>query len=285
MSGPSTKILDHIPHLTPPGTLQESVEAFRKLGFTVIPGGTHAGGATANALVVFADGTYLELIHFVHPPRPDDPNPWARKQSGWIDYAFLGTGGEPSIADAINKRADKEASGVRYEESKGGRRREDGKVLEWVIGSTEESLRGTLPFFCGDVTPREWRVPLEPRSNTEHANTALGVSYLKLLITSDTFENSKTQLITVLGAQPTTSTTTEAAWDLEEQPSHLGIHKSTPQLILSAAQDDEERAYVQEHGPGIYEVGFLVSDATKAGSAKTPFGRAVWQTSRRVAGN
>lgn len=30
----STKILDHIPHLTPPGTLAESVEAFEKLGFT-----------------------------------------------------------------------------------------------------------------------------------------------------------------------------------------------------------------------------------------------------------
>ena len=125
----------------------------------VIPGGTHAGGATANALVVFADGTYLELIHFVRAPAPDDPNPWARKHPGWIDYAFLGTGGEPSIADAINERAGREGSGVHYEESKGGRRREDGKVLEWVISSsTEEGSRGTLPFFCGDVTPREWRV-------------------------------------------------------------------------------------------------------------------------------
>ncbi|KAI0696557.1 glyoxalase-like domain-containing protein [Cerioporus squamosus] len=281
MTGPSTKILDHIPHLTPPGTLQESAEAFRKLGFTVIPGGTHAGGATANALVVFADGTYLELIHFVRPPEPDDPNPWARKQPGWIDYAFLGTGGKPSIADAINARAKREGTGsvVHYEESKGGRRREDGKVLEWVISSTGEELRGALPFFCGDVTPRDWRVPLEPRSNTEHTNTTLGVSYIKLLVASNRFDASKKQLITVLGAQPGTSTNVLASWDLDEQPAHLGVHKAAPQLVLVAAGVVEERAYVQEHGQGIYEVGFLVSDASKAGSARTPFGRAVWQTS------
>ncbi len=49
---------------------------------------------------------------------------------------------------------------MHYAESKGGRRREDGKVLEWVISSTAEGLRGALPFFCGDVTPREWRVSL-----------------------------------------------------------------------------------------------------------------------------
>ncbi|TFK81920.1 hypothetical protein K466DRAFT_590928 [Polyporus arcularius HHB13444] len=286
MPDPSTKILDHIPHLTPPGTLQASADAFRKLGFTVIPGGTHAGGATANALVVFADGTYLELIHFVRPPAPDDPNPWARKQPGWIDYAFLGTGGEPSIADAINARAEKEGTSdtVHYAESKGGRRREDGKVLEWVISSTAEGLRGALPFFCGDVTPREWRVPLEPRSNAEHANTALGVAYIKLLVASDNFDASKKQLSTVLGAQPHTATGTLASWDLEEQPAHIGVHAAAPQLVLAAAQDDEERAYVQEHGPGIYEVGFLVSDVTKAGSARTPFGRVVWQTSGGASG-
>ena len=125
---------------------------------------------------------------------------------------------------------------------------------------------------------RSLQVPLEPRSNTVHANTAVGVSYIKLLVTSDAFKSSLKQLTTVIGTRPDASSPTQASWSLDDQPSHLGIHKSAPELILVTAQDAEERAYIQEHGPGIYEVGFLVSDATKAGSAQTPFGRVVWQT-------
>src|SRR5207249_370550 len=34
----------------------------RALGFTVVPGGVHAGGLTHNALIPFADGRYLELL-------------------------------------------------------------------------------------------------------------------------------------------------------------------------------------------------------------------------------
>ena len=111
--------------------------------------------------MVFEDGTYLELIHFTSPPSDDDPNPWAHKQPGWIDFAFLGNGGKPSIAETINTRADADGSGVRYAaEVRGGRTREDGRVLKWLISAPPEGRRGTLPFFCGDLTPRDWRVRL-----------------------------------------------------------------------------------------------------------------------------
>ena len=51
---------------------------------------------------------------------------------------------------------------MRYlEEVEGGRERPDGKVLKWVITSpAEKDGRGTVPFFCGDITPREWRVSI-----------------------------------------------------------------------------------------------------------------------------
>ena len=66
---PSTRTLDHIVHLTPPGTFRETAEQFRQLGFKfssilrhhidplissirVISGGTHADGLTANSLIV-----------------------------------------------------------------------------------------------------------------------------------------------------------------------------------------------------------------------------------------
>ena len=109
--------------------------------FSVTPGGTHADGQTANALVVFADGTYLELLHFTQrPPSPSSPpartsstkHPWAAKLPGWIDYAFLGNAGSPSIARTINARAAADGSGVQYApEVRGGRTRTDGRVLEW----------------------------------------------------------------------------------------------------------------------------------------------------------
>ena len=35
-SPPSTRTLDHIVHLTPPGTVHETAEQFRQLGFTLV---------------------------------------------------------------------------------------------------------------------------------------------------------------------------------------------------------------------------------------------------------
>lgn len=115
------------------------------------------------------DGAYLELICFTHPashyppgspPRQKrDSNPWAWKEPGWIDYAFLGSS-STSISELINARAIDEGSEIRYDpEVDGGRARNDGKVLKWRISApTRERTRGVAPFFCGDVTPREWRV-------------------------------------------------------------------------------------------------------------------------------
>lgn len=134
--------------------------AHRAWAPSITPGGTHADGHTANALVVFPDGTYLELLHFTIAPPPDSSNPWAHKQPGWIDFAFLGNDGTPSVAATINSRAAADGSGARYApEARGGRTREDGRVLEWLISAPDgDGARGQLPFFCGDLTPRGWRV-------------------------------------------------------------------------------------------------------------------------------
>ncbi|KAJ8699310.1 hypothetical protein PTI98_002437 [Pleurotus ostreatus] len=199
MTSPSTNTLDHIVHLSHPGALDETISRFRELGFkysycilieNVIPGGTHADGLTSNALVVnchpivsprllftqkvqiFEDGTYLELLNFVKPAAsypagsPErakrDSHPWAPKNPGWIDFAFLGTGedkhsgGTGVISEIINARS----KDVRYlGEVAGGRETPAGKILKWLITSpAKQHGRGVLPFFCGDVTPREWRL-------------------------------------------------------------------------------------------------------------------------------
>ncbi|OBZ75973.1 putative ATP-dependent permease [Grifola frondosa] len=263
MTSPSTRILDHIVHLTPPGTLDSTAAHFRALGFTVVPGGTHTDGLTANVLVVLGDGTYLELLAFTHAPEhyptgtPErtkrDAHTWAPKRPGWIDFAFLGNDGAPSVAALINARAEAEGSG-------GG-----------------ESARGALPFFCGDLTPRTWRVPLEPSENAQHANTARGIAHVRLLTGKEEFDALARQLTSVVGAPPLTSTPSEATWELEAQ--HLPGEKTTdasPQLVLSVAESHEEGEYVRARGAGIYEIAARVGKGQDGGVAVTPFGRIVW---------
>ncbi|KAG6902672.1 hypothetical protein C0995_013364 [Termitomyces sp. Mi166 len=284
MSNSSTNTLDHIVHLTPPGSVEETSQQFWELGFTVIPGGTHADGLTANALVVLADGVYLELISFTHPVSyypsgspgrvARESHRWASKSSGWIDFAFLGNGlqtGTNCISNIINDRGKQEGSNVDYNpEVPGGRKRPDGKVLNWVISSPGSGVRGALPFFCGDVTPREWRVPSDPPPNIEHLSTAKGISHILVLTSPETFPSLTQQLTTVIGTPAISSTSREAIWQLE------AVHKKRggPKLILRTARTEGETSFVQEVGTGIFEVAF--STEGKEGNTTSPYGRIAW---------
>ena len=128
------------------------------------------------------DGAYIELLSFTHPEShypPSSPSheerlrqPWANKDYGWVAYAFLGAPSSlsppgnpyPPLSVLLNGRLRDVGSSTRYEaEVTGGRRRtSDGFELKWEITQParwSEKMGGTrLPFFCGDLTPRELRV-------------------------------------------------------------------------------------------------------------------------------
>ena len=138
---------------------------------SVLPGGTHTGGLTYNALVVFADGVYLEVIAFTHdvshypegsPEREDrEKHWWAGKKPGWAEYANLGL--DKSISEQINSRAGEE---LFLPPQAGGRRNRDGVELKWNITIPVPRLgHGVIPFFCGDVTDRALRVCITPHRN------------------------------------------------------------------------------------------------------------------------
>ena len=79
--------LDHI--VIAVADLEQAIADYRKLGFTVYPGGTHHGGASHNALVVFADGSYFELIAYLKPS--PDVRWWKLLSSsgeGFVDFAL-----------------------------------------------------------------------------------------------------------------------------------------------------------------------------------------------------
>jgi len=297
---PSTKILDHIVHLTPPGTIHKTAEQFRELGFNVIAGGTHASGLTANSLVTFPDGPYLELISFTHPEShypPSSPShdarhnhPWANKANGWLAYAFLGAPhATPPLSAIVNARLQAAGSDTRYEsEFSGGRTRPDGVELKWELTTPthweEKKGASRLPFFCGDITPRELRVPTQPESITVHPNAAHGIAHLRVLAPRSTFTAVSAELTAILGEAPIEGPAGAHLWLLgllpgdvtASQPKDLKLH-SRLLLCEPDTSDEAEVRFVESHGAGLFEVGVRVDeDGGKRGLSETPFGRVAW---------
>jgi hypothetical protein len=165
--------LDHLVILV--DDLHQAVTDYTALGFTVTPGGTHADGLTHNALVVFADGTYLELIAFVDPADTRD-NVW-----GWRQFAATGGGlidycaASPDLAKETERL--RERGLVVSTPSDGGRQRPDGTQLRWRSARFDQAHR-VLPFLIEDVTPRALRVPAD---HTTHPNGVTGIRQLNII--------------------------------------------------------------------------------------------------------
>lgn len=162
--------LDHI--VIAVHDLEQTIVDYAALGFHVLRGGDHPGRSTHNALVVFADGSYLELIAW-RSPAPQER--WwqllQRHGEGIVDYALL----PPSTAATVAAAAQQ---GLQLEGPvNGGRLRPDGERLHW---QTARPATADLPFLCGDVTPRRLRVP--EGGARVHPNGALGVSSLAIAV-------------------------------------------------------------------------------------------------------
>ena len=146
--------------------LARAVEDYRALGFTVQMGGRHPGRTSHNALVVFGDGAYLELIAW---PEPGPAERWynvlTAHGEGFMDFALIPEDVPRAIDEARSR-------GLALNGPiEGSRVRPDGRELKWRTG---RQATFDLPFLCGDVTPRELRVP--EGDARRHANGALGVA-------------------------------------------------------------------------------------------------------------
>jgi catechol 2,3-dioxygenase-like lactoylglutathione lyase family enzyme len=153
--------------------LDQVIADYRRLGFSVKAGGEHPGRGSRNALVVFADGAYLELIAFDRPA--PDFRWWQvldRLGPGLVDYALLPRDIDSDVAAAQSR-------GLDFEDPvDGGRARPDGERLVW---KTARSPQSDTPFFCGDVTPRALRVP--EGTARQHPNGATGIGSVVVAVT------------------------------------------------------------------------------------------------------
>lgn len=160
--------------------LAAAKQTFEAEGFTVLYGGAHSSGFTHNALITFADGSYLELI------APTDPGLLEhRPELGPGNYLFLFDSGEgfagyaldtDDLEQVVNRIRER---GLEIGDPQvGGRRRVDGVELRWRTAFLPGS---TAPFFLTDDTPREHRVRREPEITT-HSNGVTGAIRIVLAV-------------------------------------------------------------------------------------------------------
>ncbi len=199
--------LDHV--VIAVNDLAKTVEDYRALGFTVQIGGRHAGRTSHNALIAFADGAYIELIAWSAPgPAERWYNRLVKHGEGLMDFAFIPEDVPRAIAEA-------KARGLALDGPiDGGRVRPDGKELKW---QTARQSTFDLPFLCGDVTPRDLRVPTGDAR--KHANGALGIAKVTVAVLD--LEASLARYQALLGTSAPTLTVGGTA---------IGLTTSSPQL-------------------------------------------------------
>ncbi len=136
-------------------------EAFAQVGLQTHYGGPHAQGGTHMAVIGFENGSYLELVAPVKAG--------SVTESGWSKLMLANAGACAWAVRTKDIQKDVDAlKGAGFPVDgpiPGGRKRPDGKVLEWQTAAVGTAQAGAmLPFMIQDRTPREWRV--QPSAST-----------------------------------------------------------------------------------------------------------------------
>jgi catechol 2,3-dioxygenase-like lactoylglutathione lyase family enzyme len=226
--------IDHIVIVV--SKLDSAIESYTKAGFTVVPGGKHPIG-THNALIAFADDSYIELIAFLNPVTG---HPWhtaLEKGGGIIDFCMR-TADMDAAVEALRKSGAKIA-----DPSPLTRDRPDGYHLSWVLAIPQAPFNGQVPFLIKDVTPREERVP---RQQT-HRNGVTGIQ--RLTIAVDDPGVTSRYYARVLGRPGAPVERPE----LEATGASFQIGPNELQLLASKTEDGPIARWIRERGQCAYE--------------------------------
>lgn len=190
--------------------LDQTIEDFQSLGFHVEPGGFN--GPTKNALIMFSDGCYIELIspksklaglllEFICRTKvfallarvTDSISPrlinWFNGSTGLVDWCLR-------CEDLETIKLALESEGIECTSSKSfQRQRPDGKIAKWKLLAARDR---SLPFFIQDTSQRQLRIPYE--GHCEHANGVTGIS-AALIQSSDERDFAKLESIAGFSAK------------------------------------------------------------------------------------
>ena len=217
--------------------LESAIESYSRAGFTVVRGGKHPIG-THNALIAFADGSYLELIAFLKPGTGHRWQAALEKGSGIVDFCMST---DDLAADVESMRRAGAKVGDPFSLT---RDRPDGYHLSWVLATPEPPFSGQLPFLIKDETPRDERVPRE----RSHANGAIGIPTLAIAVEDPGM--SSRYYARVLG-RPGAPVERR---DLGGAGVSFIIGPNEIQLVASKSEDGPLAQWIRGHGQSPFEV-------------------------------
>jgi catechol 2,3-dioxygenase-like lactoylglutathione lyase family enzyme len=227
--------IDHVAIVV--NDLESAITSYTRAGLTVVRGGKHPIG-THNALIAFADGSYLELIAFL---KPNTGHPWQlalEKGSGVVDFCMAT---DDLAADVESMRRAGARFGNPYPLT---RDRPDGYHLSWVLATPEPPFNGQVPFLIKDETPRDERVPRE----RSHRNGATGIRTLAIAV--DDPGASSCYYARVLGRP---GAPIERA-DLEAVGVSFTIGPNQVQLLASKTEDGPLAHSIRKRGQSPFEL-------------------------------
>ena len=237
--------IDHIVIVT--RDLDAAVVSYRRLGFTVVPGGRHSV-ATHNALIALGDGAYVELIAFLEPDARQAHRWWRPLQQGGglVDFC-AGTNDFAGDVAALRR------AGVEVDEPREQTRtRPDGYLLRWTLASPCDGYRGLVPFLIADETPRRERVP----TATAHANRVTGLGSLTIAVT-DPVDVTR-WYSTALGQ----SGIERRRDDLAAVGHQFSIGPHALELVTPERDDSPVAAFLRQRGPGLYAATLTTTTGT-----------------------
>jgi catechol 2,3-dioxygenase-like lactoylglutathione lyase family enzyme len=242
--------LDHVVILV--ADLDEARADYEALGFHVTVGGRHVGIPTHNALVIFSDGTYLELLAPLdtHSARLST-DPWLlrlEKGEGLLSYA-LRCAPLPSTTP--------EAPGLTWEMLEEGRVRPDGVALRWrdLLPSAGKSLT-PLPLLIEDITSSELRIP--PEEAELHRLPVVGIARLRVVVTD--VQKTARQMEQLLGVLPEATGIPGRA--------HFALRETDPTQVLELVGPDstpQAADHLARLGEGPCEVELAVASDASGG--------------------
>lgn len=259
---PAPSQIDHIVLLLSPSDF-DNVPSWLADNFTIIDGGTHSKGTSHNKLIIFEDGTYLELFSWVDPPPSNVPAHadfpgWADKPLGCIiDWAITGADAHGKFHHVTTQLKDLLSDGenlnIGYDQPiAGGRRRKDGQELRWVTTrprrlNTADGKNDTdlgVPFFCHDISVREARVPYVKNSIDSwpglvtHASGVVGIAGLTIAVPKTRIKAFVKLYEAILGIKAEASLNKAESIDPNTYRFSLSSPAQIRQLNLSSRPED-----------------------------------------------
>lgn len=234
--------IDHLVILV--RNLDDAIGSYERLGFQVARGGEHPGG-THNALVGFANGTYLELIAFQEPEKPHDHRWYAYLElgGGLVDFALGTANVEVELERLHRKKLDYRGP------MPGARKRPDGQEIAWRMAWPPAERSGDLPFLIDDITPRDLRVPSGDAA--KHQNGVTGVRSLVIAVRD--LDEATAEFAAITGRQPS-----DRSDNAELQAETCSIQAGQQTLILAYPTSPRSpiAARIQQKGDGPFQAVF-----------------------------